>query len=91
MALSDAEKERLIYLTQQMQKEKGVSLKMEELLYDINRYREAQQEILKIAKESNDAPAVVEEANKSFDKLQRIIDDLTEYIEVLEPVGLIQY
>jgi hypothetical protein len=89
MAFNDKQKRRVVAITKQLKEQKGITVKKAELLAGINDFKKTQQEILKVKSEYSDCPLVQEEADKEHKKLQKIIDDLNEYMKVLHPEGLL--
>ena len=89
MALSDKEKRRLIAITKELRRKKGIRIKKSNLDQDLQNLKKAQEKIDKIKQENAEIPAVIDEANKSHQKLQVIVDQINDYMKVLTPEGLI--
>lgn len=89
MAFNDKQKRRAIAITRQLKEQKGITVKKGELLAGVNEFKKTQQEILKVKNEYADCPLVQEKADEEFKKLQKIIDDLNDYMKVLHPEGLL--
>ena len=86
--IDQKQKKRAVAVVKALRDQKGIVLKKHELDQDLKNLKKAQQEVLDI-KAQDSSPATQKEADKSFNKLQSIIDDLNDYMSVLHPEGLI--
>lgn len=91
MGLNEKQKKAAIAITRKLRKDKGFTVKQAELLQGIDDCKQKQRKILEIKKENEESPAVVEEADKAYKQLQKIIDDVNEYMAILHPEGLLDY
>ncbi len=91
MSLSEKEKRRVIAITRQLKEQKGIGVDPKEINADIKIYRDKLAGLDAVKKEYSDLPAIVEEAEQEQKKLQSIINDLNEYMEVLHPEGLLDF
>lgn len=91
MALNDKQKRNAIAIARKLKKDKGFTIKQSELLHEIDDCKKRQKKALEIKNENSDSPAVVEKADQTHKQLQKIIDDINDYMSVLHPEGLIDY
>ncbi|MDA0771764.1 MAG: hypothetical protein O3C63_02355 [Cyanobacteria bacterium] len=89
MALNEKEKTRFLAILKAMKEQKGYVVKQSELQADIKHYKKSQAEIEDLKKEYSDCPAVLKEADAQKKKLQNIINDLNQYMQILHPEGLL--
>jgi len=91
MAFNDKQKKRIVAITRQLKEQKGVTIKQSELAQDLASCKQRQKKVLEIKEQFKDVPVIQEQANESHKKLQRIIDDLNDYMAILHPEGLLDY
>lgn len=89
MALNEKEKRRLVALVKGLKTQKGITLNQNSANKGIQELKGIQKEILQVKKEYPDSAEVKDKADKEFNRLQNIIDNLNEYMTVLHPEGLI--
>lgn len=91
MPMNEDQKKKLVALTRQLKKQKGISIKQSELQEDITRLKKAQEEINSIKEQHKDVEVVQKEADVENKKLQIIINELNDYMKVLHPEGLLDF
>lgn len=91
MAFNDKQKKRFVAIARQLKEQKGLTIKQNEIVEDLKRYKKAQEDILKVKEEYQGNEAVSKAADDSCKRLQKIIGDLNEYMSILHPTGLIDF
>jgi hypothetical protein len=91
MAKSDKQKRRIIAIARQLKEQKGLTFKHSEFMQDLNRAQKAQADILKVKEEYKGIEIVEKEADKEYKKLQAIIDEINDYMQILHPEGLLDF
>lgn len=89
--MNEDQKKKFVAVVRQLKKQKGITVKQADLAKDINHFKEAQQEILKVKEEYKDEELVQKEADKEYKKLQGIVNELNDYMKVLHPEGLLDF
>ena len=91
MPMNENQKKKFVAIVRQLKKQKGVTVKQADLMKDINHFKKAQQDILKVKEEYKDHEIVQKEADKEYKKMQNIVNELNEYMKVLHPEGLLDF
>lgn len=91
MPMNEEQKKKFVAIVRQLKKQKGITLKQNELLNDVNNLKKAQQDILKVKAEYKGNEIVEREADKEHQKLQAVVNNLNEYMKILHPEGLLDF
>lgn len=91
MAFNEQKKRRIVAITKQLRNQKGLTIKQSDLNEGLAEYKEAQTQLLSLKEKYNSMPGVVEKIDSEYKKVQKIINDLNEYMSVLHPEGLIDF
>lgn len=91
MPFSDKQKKKMLALTREMKRQKGITIKNHEMQHSIKVYKKAQEDILSVKEKYAGNKAVESHAVNEHKKLQQIIDELNEYMSILHPEGLIDF
>lgn len=91
MQFNDKEKKRMVALTRELKRQKGLTIKNHEMQHTINTYKKTQKEILSIKDKYAGNKEVESVALAEHKKLQEIIDELNQYMAVIHPEGLIDF
>lgn len=89
MAFSEKQKRRIVALTRRLKEDKGLTVKQADIQKAINEYKEAQKEYSKIKEEHSDSEVISKRMDDSIVKVQKIVDDMNEYMRILHPEGLL--
>jgi len=91
MAKTEKQKKRIIAIARQLKEQKGLTFKHSEFVQDLTRAQKAQTDILKVKEEYKGVDVVEKEADKEYKKLQSIIDEINDYMQILHPEGLLDF
>lgn len=91
MVMNENQKKKFVAVVRQLKKQKGVTVKQSDLMKDINHFKQAQQDILKVKEQYKDEEIVQKEADKEYKKMQNIVNELNDYMKVLHPEGLLDF
>jgi uncharacterized membrane-anchored protein YjiN (DUF445 family) len=91
MAFNDKQKKRFVAIARQLKQQKNITIKQNEIVEDLKRYKKAQEDVLTVKEQYKGNEAVSKAADESYQRLQKIIGDLNEYMNILHPEGLIDF
>jgi hypothetical protein len=91
MPKTEKQKKRIIAIARQLKEQKGFTFKHSEYVEDLARFKKAQSDILKVKEEYKGVDVVEKEADKEYKKLQSIIDEINDYMQILHPEGLLDF
>jgi uncharacterized membrane-anchored protein YjiN (DUF445 family) len=87
--MTDKQKRAYTAVIKKLKEQKGITIKYAEMQSDLQDCKDRQKKIVELKQQFTSLPAVQEEADKSYKKLQNIIEDINEYMSILHPAGLL--